>query len=209
MTAFPRDGWLVAHPPPGRVRLFALPVTGGAYTVEDWLKLPVTGERIELIDGSFVVSPMPATAHALAKTRLVGVLDDTRPQDYEIATGNVNVGEDGLCPDIVVGDAAVMTAGADMLMAAEVVCVVEIVGPGKGGHRRDYEIKPPKYAAAGIPVFMRVELHGDDAPRVEVFNLGAQGYELVAEAKAGDMLTITEPFPISFDPAWLTGPRHR
>jgi hypothetical protein len=68
-------------------------------------------------------------------------------------------------------------------------------------------IKPPKYAAAGIPVFIRVELMGDDAPRVEVFRLGAQGYELVAEAKAGDMLTIREPFPVSFDPAWLAGPR--
>ncbi|MEV0821759.1 hypothetical protein [Nonomuraea rubra] len=46
-------------------------------------------------------------------------------------------------------------------------------------------------------------MQGDGAPRVEAFGLGAQGYELVAEAKAGDTLTIGIPFPITFDPAVL------
>ncbi|MEV4019486.1 hypothetical protein AB0J35_54280 [Nonomuraea angiospora] len=71
MTAVPDDGWLAAHPPPRRVRLFPLPTTTDGYTVDDWLKLPETGERIELIDGCFVVSPLPAYGHALAATRLV------------------------------------------------------------------------------------------------------------------------------------------
>jgi len=61
MTALPDDGWLVEHPPPRRARLVPLPSSSDDYTVEDWLKLPVTGERIELIDGSFVVSPMPGS----------------------------------------------------------------------------------------------------------------------------------------------------
>jgi Uma2 family endonuclease len=210
MTALPEDGWLVAHPPPRRVRLFALPPTLSDYTVEDWLKLPETGERIELIDGSFVVSPMPAYAHALAAKRLVRVLDDACPEGYEVVeTGNLQVGEDGLIPDIVVGHTEVMLSGASIITAADAVCVIEVVSPGKASRRRDYEIKPPKYAAAGIPVFIRVELQGDEAPRVEVFNLGAGGYELVAEAKAGDTLTFDEPFPVSFDPAWLAGRRRR
>jgi Uma2 family endonuclease len=210
MTALPDDGWLVAHPPPGHNRLFALPPISNDYTVEDWLKLPETGDRIELIDGSFVVSPMPKSDHALAAKRLVGILEAACPQDYEVVeTINLVVDEDGLIPDIVVGDAKAIQAGVASLTAVEVVCVVEVVSPGKASRRRDYEIKPPKYAAAGIPVFMRVELQGDDAPSVEVFNLSAQGYEPVAEAKAGNMLSITEPFPVSFDPAWLAGPRRR
>jgi Uma2 family endonuclease len=208
MTALPDEGWLVAHPPPRRVRLFALPPNNGDYTVEDWLKLPETGERIELIDGSFVVSPMPKYDHALAAKRMVRILDDACPRDLEVVeTGNLVVGEDGLIPDIVVGPAEAIEAGVASLVAAEVVCVVEIVSPGKASRQRDYVIKPPRYAAAGIPVFIRVELMGDGAPRVEVLNLGAEGYELVAEAKAGDMLTIREPFPVSFDPACLAGPR--
>ncbi|MFI6925664.1 Uma2 family endonuclease [Nonomuraea spiralis] len=208
MTALPDDGWLVEHPPPQRARLVPLPSNLDDYTVEDWLKLPVTGERIELIDGSFVVSPMPGYDHAIAAKRLVRILDDACPEDCEVVeTGNLQVGEDGLIPDIVVGHAEAMLAGAVKLEAIDVFCVVEIVSPGRGSHRRDYDIKPPKYAASGIPVFMRVELLGDDTPRVEVFNLGRQGYELVAEAKAGDLLEIAEPFPVAFDPAVLAGRR--
>jgi Uma2 family endonuclease len=206
MTAAPDEGWLVAHPPPRRVRLFALPPTSSDYTVEDWLKLPETGERIELIDGSFVVSPMPAYAHALAAKRLVRILDDARPRNFEVVeTGNLKVGEDGLIPDIVVEHAEAIVAGVTMLSAADTVCVVEVVSPGKASRRRDYEVKPPKYAAAGIPVFIRVELQGDDAPRVEVFNLSDHGYELVAEEKAGNVLSFDQPFPVSFDPAVLAG----
>ncbi|MGN9839849.1 Uma2 family endonuclease [Nonomuraea sp. H19] len=210
MTALPDDGWLVAHAPPRRVRLFVVPPSNDGYTVEDWLKLPETGERIELIDGSFVVSPMPKSDHALAAKRLVRILDDARPPEYEVVeTINLEVGEDGLIPDAVVGLAETIAAGVASLTAAQVVCVVEVVSPGKVNRRRDYEIKPPIYAAAGIAVFIRAELMGDDAPRVEVFNLGAQGYELIAEAKAGDILTISEPFPVSFDPAVLAGQRPR
>jgi Uma2 family endonuclease len=124
-----------------------------------------------------------------------------------VETLNLLVGEDVLIPDVVVGHAKAIEAALPMLGAADVVCVAEVVSPGKASRQRDYVIKPPKYAAAGVPVFIRVELMGDDAPRVEVFRLGTQGYELVAEAKAGDMLTIREPFPVSFDPAWLAGPR--
>ncbi|MFI7643481.1 hypothetical protein [Nonomuraea sp. NPDC049400] len=44
-------------------------------------------------------------------------------------------------------------------------------------------------------------------PRVEALHLGEQGYELVAEAKAGTVLTLEQPSPVSFDPEMLTGPR--
>ena len=208
MTALPDHGWLDAHPPPGRARLFSVPHAKGDYTVEDWLRLPETGERIELIDGSFLVSPMLGYDHAIAAKRLLRILDDARPEDYEVVeTGNLEVGEDGLIPDIVVGHVEAMLSGVPKLSSSDVVCVVEIVSPGKSSHRRDYEIKPPKYAAGGIPVFVRVELQGDGAPRVEVFKLAARGYELVAEAKAGDTLTVGIPYPVSFDPAALTGLR--
>ncbi|WP_433442718.1 Uma2 family endonuclease [Nonomuraea sp. CA-141351] len=190
--------------------LFPSPPTTAGYTVEDWLKLPTTGERIELIDGSFIASPMPAYVHAIATSRLVGALDDALPRSLEVvAAGNVAVGDDGLIPDIVIGHAEAMLKGPVALSASDVVCVAEVVSPGKVNRDRDYTIKPPKYAAAGIPVFIRVDLEGGDAPRVEIFNLGEQGYELVAEAKAGTVLTLDQPFPVSFDPAVLTGPRSR
>nr|WP_055502757.1 Uma2 family endonuclease [Nonomuraea pusilla] len=210
MRPLPDDGWLVAHPPPRRARLFAMAPDADGYTVEDWLKLPETGERIELIDGSFVVSPVPGYDHAIAAKRLVRLLDDARPHDLEVVeTGNLQVGDDGFIPDIVVGHAESMLSGATRPAPGDVVCVAEIVSPGRGNHLRDYDVKPPKYAAAGIPVFIRVELLGDSAPRVEVFTLSAEGYVLEAEAKAGDTLTVGRPFPLSFDPAVLAGPGRR
>ncbi|MEU6712276.1 Uma2 family endonuclease [Nonomuraea sp. NPDC046802] len=209
MTAVPEDGWLTAHPPPRRARLFALPGKDG-YTVEDWLRLPETGERIELIDGSFLVSPMPAYDHALCAGRLRQILLDAAPKEFEVVeTGNLRVGDDGLIPDVVVGDAAAILAGPLALTASEVVCVAEVVSSGKGNRERDYTVKPLRYAAAGIPVFMRVDPEGDDTPHVEVFHLGEQGYELVVEAKAGTVVTLELPFLVSFDPAVLTGPRRR
>ncbi|MBE1593203.1 Uma2 family endonuclease [Nonomuraea angiospora] len=208
MTAVPDEGWLVAHPPPRRARLFALPLTTDGYTLDDWLKLPETGERIELIDGCFVVSPLPSYGHALVASRLVRILDDARPQDYEVVgAGNLKVGEDGLIPDVVLGRAKAILEGPVALPASDAVCVAEVVSPGKVSRDRDYTIKPPKYAAAGIAVFIRVDLEGDDAPRVEVFNLSGEGYELVAEGKAGNVLSLDQPFPLSFDPAVLTGRR--
>ena len=129
--------------------------------VDDWLKLPDSGERIELIDGSFVVSPAAMGLHALC------------------------------------------AGGLRTVPASEVAAVAEVVSPGPGNHRRDYEVKPLKYAAAGIPVFMRVELEGTGIPRVEVLELGTGGYEVTARAGAGEKLTISDPFAVSFDPADL------
>lgn len=209
MSAMPHEGWLGSHLPPQRVMLFPAPSVTG-YTVEDWLKLPQTGERIELIDGSYVVTGVPAPDHALCASRLVRIFDDAAPDDLEVVEAvGVEVGEDGLIPDVVIADAERFHEGTSPVKSAEVAAVIEVVSPGAGNRRRDYDIKPPKYAAAGIPVFIRVELQGDDAPRVEVFHLGAAGYELAAEAKAGETLRISEPYPVSFDPAVLAGPRRR
>jgi Uma2 family endonuclease len=106
MSALPSEGWLAAHPPPMRTALFPLGrVTG--YTVDDWLKLPESGERIELIDGSFVVSPVPMGLHALCagglRTILQAAAKAVRPDLVVVETANVRVGEqDGLISDVAV-----------------------------------------------------------------------------------------------------------
>jgi Uma2 family endonuclease len=207
MSALPSEGWLIEHPLPRPVRLFPQARATG-YTVEDWLKLPQTGERIELIDGSLVVHGVPTPNHAICAKRLVRLLDDARPDDLEVAEAvGVVVGDDGFIPDVVIADADAMFSGHPEISFPEVVAVVEIVSPGAGNRKRDYEIKPPKYASAGIPTFIRVELEGKGAPLVEVFQLRGLRYELTGMAEAGEVLTITQPFHVSFDPAVLAGRR--
>ncbi|MFI7700232.1 Uma2 family endonuclease [Nonomuraea sp. NPDC049480] len=205
MSALPSEGWLAAHPPPSRTVLFPLGrVTG--YTVDDWLMLPESGERIELIDGSFLVSPVPMGLHVLCagglRTILQAAAKAVRPDLVVVETVNVRVGEeDGLIPDVAVLPRDMVMSRMVVFPASEVLAVVEVVSPGSGNRRRDYEIKPPKYAKAGIEVFIRVELERTDIPRVEVLHLGRDGYEVVSQAKAGERVTLTEPFPVSFDPA--------
>lgn len=195
MSALPIEDWLGPYPPPGRV-------TG--YTVDDWLKLPESGERIELIDGSFQVSPAPMGLHALCAGGLRSILARAaKPEFVVVETVNVTAGEDGFIPDVAVLPRDLVMSRTVVFPASEVLAVAEVVSPGVGNRRRDYEVKPPKYAKAGIEVFIRIELEGTDIPRVEVLQLGPHGYEVVGRAKAGEVLMLTEPFPVSFDPAEL------
>ncbi|MGW3341973.1 Uma2 family endonuclease [Nonomuraea rubra] len=151
---------------------------------------------------------VPASNHAVCAGRLVRVLLDAAPDDIEVAEAvGTLVGEDGLIPDVVIADADVMVSGIRGIRFNDVFAVAEVVSPGVGNRKRDDEIKPPKYAAAGIPAFIRVEIEGDGAPWIEVFHLREGRYELATAAKAGETLTLTQPLPVSFDPAILTGRR--
>ncbi|NRQ39570.1 Uma2 family endonuclease [Nonomuraea sp. NN258] len=206
MSALATEGWLIAHPPPEGVPWFPSGHASG-YAVDDWLKLPESGERIELIDGSFVVSPMASGVHALCAGRLRAILAAAAHRAGSgleaVETINVTTGESGLIPDIAVLPGALLMSGLAVFPASEIAAVVEVVSPGPGNRVRDYEIKPVKYAAGGIPVFVRVDIDGPDIPCVEVLELGPDGYETVTQAKPGETVTLSEPFPVSFDPADL------
>lgn len=83
--------------------------------------------------------------------------------------------------------------------AASVVLVVKIVSPGSVV--ADRAVKPQLYAAAEIPSYLRVELGA--APSAAVFALHEGRYEQVAEAPAGGVLRLGEPFPAEIDLAAL------
>src|SRR5436190_13679716 len=75
------------------------------YTVDDWLNLPENvGQRIELIDGSLVVSATPLSDHQICAKRLVRILDDAAPDDIEVIEAfGVQTADEVPVPDIVVG----------------------------------------------------------------------------------------------------------
>jgi hypothetical protein len=64
---------------------------------------------------------------------------------------------------------------------------------------------PQRYAGGGIPFYMEIEL--PTGPRVTVYELRGGKYERIADATAGETLKLAEPFPVSFDPGDLVGPR--
>lgn len=173
------------------------------YTVEDWLNLPETvGQRVELIDGSFVVSPTPLSTHQFCAKRLVRILDDAAPRGLTaIEAFGVRTANEVPVPDVMVGDADVILRGAVALLPEQTHLVAEIVSPHN--HHRDYHDKPRIYAEAGIPTFLRIELTGIAPPHVEVLHLSGGAYTLAAKASAGQTLELAEPFPVTFDPAQL------
>jgi Uma2 family endonuclease len=177
------------------------------YTVEDWLRLPeLAGQRVELIDGSFVVSSTPLSNHQVCAKRLVRILEDAAPHDLEVIEAfGVRTGGEVPVPDVVVGDADVLLSGTAFLLPEQTHLVAEIVSPHN--HRRDYLDKPRIYAQAGIPTFLRIELTGSTPPYVEVLHLQDGAYTLIAKVNAGETLELAEPFPVTFDPARLLGRR--
>lgn len=179
------------------------------YTVEDWLNLPETvGQRVELIDGSFVVSPTPLSNHQVCAGRLRTLLAAAVPDDLEVVEAfGVRTANEVPVPDVVVGDADVLLGGATVLLPEQTHLVAEIVSPRN--RRRDYHDKPRIYAEAGIPTFLRIELAGAASPHVEVLGLRDGVYTLVAKASAGQTLELAEPFPLTFDPANLLARRTR
>ncbi|WP_131742457.1 Uma2 family endonuclease [Actinomadura roseirufa] len=178
------------------------------FTVEDWLALPESRQRVELIDGSFVVSPLAATNHQICTSRLTRILVAAAPDHLEVTEGaNVPCAGEGAIPDVVVGDADVMLAATVALDPAHIHLVAEVVSPGRKNRTRDYTDKPRMYAAAGIPMFLRIELTGAGAPCVEVLVLKGAEYVQHERVCAGRTLRLAEPFEVAFDPAVLTGPR--
>lgn len=86
--------------------------------------------------------------------------------------------------------------------ASDLLLVVEVASPRSGSERIDRVQKVGEYAKAGIPLYWIIGLAPD--PRVTVLSLGEDAYELAAEVRAGHMLSVQEPFPVSFDPVALT-----
>lgn len=168
----------------------------GRWTEEDFLELPVD-QRIELIDGSLLVSPISAHRHQWLALGLCTVLNSAAPPGTR-ALGPVNVrvgAERILIPDVAVVDRPTkVTVVSD---AASVRLVVEIVSPGNAF--MDRAVKPQLYAAAGIGQYLRVEL-GRGVPVGHLHRLEGDSYREVA---TGTTLEMTEPFAVSFDLAAL------
>jgi Uma2 family endonuclease len=185
------------------------PWPDGRYTVEDWLKLPEhVGERIELIDGSFVVSATPLSLHQVCAKLLVRTLDAAAPPNLEaVEAFGLQAGDDVLIPDVIVGSTEVLRSNVRILQPYDTYAVAEIVS--QGNRRRDYQDKPRIYAAAGILTFLRIELEVEHGPHVEVLTLDDGRYVRTASAGAGRHLTLTTPFPVTFDPAELLGPHRK
>jgi Uma2 family endonuclease len=180
----------------------ALPLFHDPVTVEDLEQLPDNGARHELLDGRIVMTPPPGVRHHrvvdLLRRQLIGACDDHGWLIYE--NQGVLLGADMIIPDLTVypEDAPVIrdryVSGADTLL------VVEVVSPSS---RQDDRItKPVKCARYGVPLYLLVDPL--ESPLVAtLYRLTGREYELFATVKAGEILTLPEPFGLDIDMARL------
>ncbi|MER5916898.1 Uma2 family endonuclease [Streptomyces sp. NPDC001982] len=171
----------------------------GGWTADDLDRLPDLPPHTELIDGSLVFASPQTRFHMLAIGLLESALLHQVPdgldvvREMTIKLGKRNRPE----PDVLV-----VRAGADIgpeqtwFQPADVMIAVEVVS--EDSEDRDREVKPRKYAMAGIPHYWRVEKN-DGLPVVYVFELdratNAYGLNVIFHNR----LKLTEPFPIDID----------
>ncbi|MEV0200158.1 Uma2 family endonuclease [Nonomuraea sp. NPDC050691] len=171
------------------------------FTVDDLLKFPDDGNRYELFNGSLLVSPAPTPLHQRVTGRICTILEAAAPLELELLQAvNLRVSDVDLwIPDVVVVPAAATESVGLMFSSCDIRLAVEVVSPSS--RAQDRSLKAGAYAAAGIPVYWRVEM--DEGPTVYVYELDGKTYGPPSAHKAGAVADLHKPFPVSFDPADL------
>lgn len=186
--------------PPAQQHPFGLLGREDPWTEDAYRSLPTTmWPRIELLDGGLLVTPAPTGNHQFCARRLANLLESATREGWVLEGVNVRLSSDEiLIPDVVI---TLEHPDRTYFGASKVVLVAEIVSPSTVSI--DRRLKPPAYAEAGIPWYLRVELTGPMAPEVIVHRLEGDAYVEHARAHAGQTLRLEEPVAVAFDPAAL------
>jgi Uma2 family endonuclease len=169
----------------------------GPWTEDDYLALPDVPSRVELVDGSLLVTPLSSVPHQRL-IMAVSILFATAcaGSGWESLPGaNIRLWQDHIrAPDVVV-----IRSGMQMLKVAvgDVLVLVEITSPGN--FRQDMIVKHGDYAEAGVPFYLRINLHlGVDDLTASLFELADGVYEEIATAPDG-VLRLQRPWPLEAD----------
>ena len=172
---------------------YLLPAHKGPWTLDDVLALPEDhSQRIELVDGALIVSPLGTVRHQRLIGRVMVALSLACPAEFE-ATVEMNVRLSG--SRMLIPDLTVMRPGAGglMLPAEDLLLAGEILSPST--RVNDLVVKRQLYAEAGVPYYLMVD---PEEPVVAVTLLELQGTEYVEIATSRDgVLTIERPFPVT------------
>jgi Uma2 family endonuclease len=165
----------------------------GPWSEDEFFQFGETPNRIELIDGSLLVSPAPTKRHQHLSFLLTSVLiDAARAQGLGVFQAvNVRLKTDR----IVIPDLVVAETDDDGLVvhASEVRLVCELVSPSNAV--ADRVTKMRLYAVAGIPWYLLVE-NDDSGLLLRLFQLQGEHYVLSAEARSGQVLALRDPITV-------------
>ncbi len=172
----------------------------GPWSEEDYFALGETPNRIELFDGSLLVSPAPPMRHQRVAHRLASLLDGQADAIKFRVFSAVYVRLDAgriLVPDIVITS----VVDGNVVEARDVVLVGEVVSPGSAG--TDRILKRLIYAAAGIGWYLLAEPGAADSMTLRLLRLDGGHYIEYALAEDGETLTSDDPLPIAIETSAL------
>ena len=182
----------------------------GPYTLYDLDALPEDGKRYELADG-WLTELSPSPWHDHAADRLKDILKHaaaTAGAEVYVAGGSNDIATPAGVrkPDafIVPRDVArtAISGKVRTYYASDLLLVAEVISPRSGSEQVDRVRKVREYAQAGIPAYWIIDLEPE--PKITIVTLHGSNYVLDSEVRAGHILTASQPYLISFDPAALT-----
>lgn len=169
------------------------------WTADDLDKLPNLPPHTELIDGSLVFMSPQTRFHTRTMRLLENALLDQAPEHLE-AIREMTVKLDGRNrpePDVLVVPVVADTGPRQTWFNPEdVILAVEVVSADS--QDRDREVKPRKYARAGIRHFWRVE-EDDGLPVVYVYELDPATRTYAHTGIHHKQLKVDLPFPLDID----------
>ncbi|MFF3320707.1 Uma2 family endonuclease [Streptomyces sp. NPDC002889] len=169
------------------------------WVADDLDRLPNLPPHTELIDGSLVLMSPQTRFHSRVIHYLVSALTEQAPEHLE-AIGEMTIKlnkRNRPEPDVLVvpvdadsGPRQTWFEPEDVVLAVEVVSADSV--------ERDREVKPRKYAQAGVPHFWRVE-ENDGLPVVYVYELDPATRTYALDDIYHKQLKVDLPFPVDID----------